>query len=239
MPSAPSTSSSRTHAFTLIELLTVIAIISILSGLAFTGLRRAMQAGRSAVCLSNLRQVGLAAQQYAADNNNATPGQVWFYPYNGSAVATRGTLAPYLNAPATWSDYTKSVLTCPEQQSRFPSSVIGLTTYTINGLCVSRDELGVALTAQTSSQQPRTLRLSDSSAPGHHVFFFDGLPQNETSSPKGWYYKNTGFSSDFATYQRFVHGEIANAVFLDGHCEKVPRARFLSYSATDLFWTGR
>lgn len=241
----PSRFASRPRAFTLIELLTVIAIIGILSAITFAGIRRAMLAGRSAVCLSNLRQVGFAAQQFAADNKDATPGQIWFYPYSGSEAATRGTLAPYLRAPANWTDYAKSVLTCPEQQSRFPSSVIGLATYTINGLCISRNDLSQPLAPQTGSNQPRTLRLSESTAPARHVFFFDGLPQNETNSPpapRGWYYKNTGFGGaggDFATYQRFVHSEIANAVFLDGHCEKIPKARFLSHSATSLFWTGR
>ncbi len=55
--------------FTLIELLVVITIISLLAAILFPVFARARQKAREAACLSNLKQLGLATQQYLSDND--------------------------------------------------------------------------------------------------------------------------------------------------------------------------
>ncbi|EEF61041.1 type II secretion system protein [Pedosphaera parvula] len=61
--------SCRLAAFTLIELLLVVAIIGILAGLLLPALSSAKAKGNTVACLSNLKQLGLCFQMYNADND--------------------------------------------------------------------------------------------------------------------------------------------------------------------------
>ena len=86
-------SSAPRRAFTLIEILVVIAIIGILSAILFPVFSRARESGRAKVCLSNMKQLGLAFQQYTQDSRGqyplAAPYQKWAF---GAHWVTGGTV---------------------------------------------------------------------------------------------------------------------------------------------------
>jgi prepilin-type N-terminal cleavage/methylation domain-containing protein len=89
--------SRRTAAFTLIELLTVIAIIGILAAIIFPTVGKVRETAQRTVDANNLREIVKAAQLYAADNNDRLPEPaaiVAQYPGLGSgAHAWAGVLA--------------------------------------------------------------------------------------------------------------------------------------------------
>jgi prepilin-type N-terminal cleavage/methylation domain-containing protein len=72
-PAKPSPSPASGHAFTLIELLVVITVITLLAAMLLPAMTSAREKGRRTVCLSNLRQIGIAIQLYAQDNDGRIP----------------------------------------------------------------------------------------------------------------------------------------------------------------------
>ena len=60
---------ARRSAFTLVELLVVVAVISLLASLLLASLRAAGENARTVLCASNQRQIGTATQLYATERS--------------------------------------------------------------------------------------------------------------------------------------------------------------------------
>ena len=74
----------RLRAFTLIELLVVIAIIAILAAILFPVFARLKEKANQTTCISNLKQIGLAINQYQGDYDEYFPHAVDFWDmYSG------------------------------------------------------------------------------------------------------------------------------------------------------------
>ena len=73
------THSRATRAFTLIEMLVVIAIIGILASLILPALSRGLAKAKRISCLNNVRQVGTGLISFSLDNEGRLPWQLTFY----------------------------------------------------------------------------------------------------------------------------------------------------------------
>lgn len=90
--------------FTLIELLVVVAIISVLAAILYPVFQKVRENARSAACLSNYHQIGLAIHQYSNDADGMTP------PDGGSFGGLINDCAPYT--------HTSTVFACPDDYDR-------------------------------------------------------------------------------------------------------------------------
>jgi prepilin-type N-terminal cleavage/methylation domain-containing protein len=82
--------SSRQRAFTLVELLVVIAIIAVLIGLLLPAVQAARESARRSACLSNLRQLGLGTLGYANAKKNVLPYGAGFMAQNAAGMRGSG-----------------------------------------------------------------------------------------------------------------------------------------------------
>ncbi|QDT68492.1 hypothetical protein MalM25_14150 [Planctomycetes bacterium MalM25] len=100
------------RAFTLVELLVVVAIIGVLVALLLPAVQSARAAGRRLECANNLKQIGLGALQFVDVNRGHWPhlaGHIHDLPegVNQEEMSWIETLAPYL-------EDVDSVRRCPE-----------------------------------------------------------------------------------------------------------------------------
>ena len=198
---------NRSLAFTLIELLGVVAIILVLVALLFPVTGRIKDNANGARCASNLRQIGVAALAWSADNDgNIVPCD---QGSDGSALWP-SLLAPYLNVEYAFNSANKqpAILRCPSSVKDFTTSEKGVyfVSYRAN-------IAGPSQGANSYHPKFTTLKLA-SVNPAGFVLLADGAPR-KPSNWRGWF----GTSSGDKDLLGFYHGERANRLYADGHVD--------------------
>jgi len=113
MPATCRASRTTRTGLTLVEMLVVIAIIGVLVGLLLPAVQAARENGRRAQCQGNLKQLGIALNQYAASHGTFPPGNVGKMGYNWLAA-----ILPFIEQQRTydeldWWDHERLFYTTP------------------------------------------------------------------------------------------------------------------------------
>lgn len=106
-------SSSMKKAFTLVEVLVVVAIIALLAAILFPVFSRARENGRRASCQSNLKQIALGITQYTQDYDEYFPIDFTGFPPNPPPYGWGDRVQPYIK--------NLQVYQCPSEKTP-PSS---------------------------------------------------------------------------------------------------------------------
>ncbi|AHF89198.1 hypothetical protein OPIT5_01925 [Opitutaceae bacterium TAV5] len=203
---------TRRHAFTLIELLTVIAIIGILAAIIIPTVGRVRASARSIKCVSNLRQIGVASRLYAEENKDLiVPCFKSTYANQRDLRTWVGQLAPYTGWSKPSSSATEfvsfdvipDVFKCPEKTTK-TGSYLGYG-YNLDFLTNGQDG---------SNYRPRYYRQAEH-APTT-LMIADGIRSDGKET--AWRPEMSRLASTGWMIPQYRHpGDTCNVLWLDGH----------------------
>ena len=218
------------HGFTLVELLVVIAVIGVLAAMLLPVLSRGKLSAQRAVCESNLRQLGIAAELYWEDGHGkcfsyilapTNSGQIFWFGWLGPGPEGQrpfdlslGSLFPYLNG--------SDVRLCPafgKDLARFKLKANSVVySYGYN-----------TFLSPAAGQPP--VNINRIKQPSQIALFADAAQINDFQKPAShsnpmieeWYSLDnpTNYPSpNYYPHGHFRHSQQANTAFCDGHVDQ-------------------
>jgi prepilin-type processing-associated H-X9-DG protein/prepilin-type N-terminal cleavage/methylation domain-containing protein len=206
----------RAAAFTLVELLAVIAIVGILAGLVIMGMGKVRSSARQSGCLSNLRQIGVAWQLYLGEHKGLFPEfatyQMYYWgggsgTWGGPAPETRP-LYPYLPDPKAFQ--------CPsdlDDGTRPPFHTLSGNSYVM----ANSNQRGILSRPVAVNRVAISGYYSQLQFPAKTILVFE---QSARASETGY------ISNPTASYYRdnWHNNDVSNFLMADGHVETFQRA---------------
>jgi prepilin-type N-terminal cleavage/methylation domain-containing protein/prepilin-type processing-associated H-X9-DG protein len=214
----------NSHGFTLLELLVVMAIVVVLVGMLLAVIGRARQSAKSVSCMSNLRQMAIAARAYADANNDDYPIAYYFggdgtksITYCWDLTTVGGTGLPTIVTPGLlWEGLAaEQIQQCPSFEGAANWLVDPYTGYNYNTSYIGHGQYeSIPAPAKTTSIRRPTMT----------ALFGDGQWVGGANKFMRAPFPNPGdnsFSGRWAGTQGFRHLGRTNVAFCDGHAESL------------------
>lgn len=224
------------RAFTLVELLVVIAVVAILASLLLPALTRARETAQEIGCRNNLRQVGMGGLMYIEDQRKGYPSYYFHYPVNYPSKP--GGMANYLGYTEVLSR-KNTVFTCLTAHGRYPCDYSGWPmnrTYSVNYYTMSMKN--------DNSANMEAIGFDTVRSPSKMMFFSDAMRISQPAGRDDKFfhevYTRNGFSVTYLEPEYYHHRNGFNSVYIDGHVNRMNLSAFMSFYAdsTADFWTG-
>jgi prepilin-type N-terminal cleavage/methylation domain-containing protein/prepilin-type processing-associated H-X9-DG protein len=211
-----------TAAFTLVELLAVIAIIGILAALVIMGMVKVRSSARQSQCISNLRQIGVGWQLYLADHKGVFPAfAIYQMYYWGGDKGTWGGPAPEDRALYPYVS-NMAVFKCPSDVDDGKGEF-----YSLSGNCYAMgnsNQRGILSVPGAKNRVAISGVFSQLQHPARTILVFEQTVRASepgyVSTPNASWYRSNWHNND-----------VSNILMADGHVETFQRADLVGYAS--------
>jgi len=215
----------KNAAFTLIELMVVIAIMCILMAFALPSFRTVLENSRTAKCANNLKQIGAATFLYTEDHSQYFPvstggSMSWGVPNSTTGqLSWMEQLGPYLgNPPNPQNGGTPTVFTCPSSSYNVQFPADKYFSY-FNGAHAAYAYANSGSTQTTATGETYAVRKSLIAHPSEQILSGDITNWSDATGATNPD-KCDFITNPISTLSTFHNGGI-NILFCDGHVEPV------------------
>lgn len=217
----------RIRAFTLVELIVVVAILGILAAILFPVVNGAIDRSRAATCAGNLRAIGAGLSLWVQENNNQLPNfRRWPEQLiTGGYAPAKAFICPDFQGNINFpQDYNISIGGAPFTTAGYGMNAMGVTA-------APGSEWGSPSSDIFPSGLPNIARsLYSVAEPSKTIWVMDYTMDLNNKKGISWISAGTSFFPTLlANFAKpgsqhnlsFRHGNVANVLYVDGHVEAV------------------
>jgi prepilin-type N-terminal cleavage/methylation domain-containing protein/prepilin-type processing-associated H-X9-DG protein len=213
---------SNRKAFTLVELLVVVAIIALLLAMLLPALNKAREVAKGVVCGMHLRQISMAAKFYGEDWQDVIPFGIYYYKdWSAWLMPYAGISEEQVNTAELQDKRPPGIFACPSGDKLIPH-LFDTADYGQNGH-INPHSMEIGDPSKLNNGKPWRFQEVELPAQKHHVADADTRTIRNT------------WGSWAVIAER--HNDFANMLYFDGHMEPIQAVNVIDWPhLNDVYW---